>query len=198
MKTLSERLAFAMKETGNQNQTALAKKSGVSQSTISKILRGENATSKDSPKLAVAMGVSSDWLIGGQGNIWGDGSGRIEGVDISRQLSLWDAEGDTGNTINWISEVPDHYQAYVMTGNTGISKAPRGAIVVVDPHQIPLTGDLVVAVIAGVVSVFAYHFNGAGESFLSVDDERVPLAKITDQSILRGPAQQIYIPTLSR
>ncbi len=198
MKTLAERLAYAMQETGNQNQTDLAKKSEVSQSTISKILRGENKTSKETGKLAKALGVSADWLISGQGSIWGSSNTKIEGVDASKQVSLWDVSGNTGSKINWIVELPGHFQAYVMSGNTGVARVPRGAIVIIDPESNPLTNDLVVAEVSGSLSVFTYHLNGAGESFLSVDDERIPLAKVSDPSSIRGPVQQIYIPTLSR
>lgn len=197
MKTLAERLAYAMNETGNQNQTDLAKKSAVSQSTISKILRGENKTSKETGKLAKAMGVSADWLISGQGSVWGSSNSKIESVDASKQVALWDVSGDTGSKISWLAELPSHFQAYVMSGNTGISKVPKGAIVIVDPEAKPLTNDLVVAEVSGSLSVFTYYLNGAGESFLSVDDERIPLAKVSNSSI-RGPVQQIYIPTLSR
>lgn len=198
MKKLSERLAHAMQVTGNQNQTELSKKSAVSQSTISKILRGENETSKGAGKLASALGVSADWLISGQGDIWGSGQTRFDSVDASKQVSLWDAKGDTGNKISWFDELPKHFQAYVISGNTGLARVPKGAIVIVDPASTPLTSELVVAEVAGQISVFIYHLNGAGESFLSVDDERIPLAKVSNPSSIRGPLQQIYIPTLSR
>ncbi len=198
MKTLSQRLAYAMSQTGKNNQTDLSKISGVSQSTISKILRGENKTSKETGKLAKSLGVSADWLISGQGDIWGNSNSRLESVDASREVSLWDASGDSGEKISWIEPLPKNAQAYIIQGNTGISRIPKHSIVIVNPDITPLTNDLVVAEVAGAVSVFIYHLNGAGESFLSVDDDRIPLAKVTDASTVRGPVQQVYIPTLSR
>lgn len=198
MKTLSERLAHAMRETGITNQTILSKRSDVAQSTISKILRGENKTSKETGKLAKALGVSADWLINGQGDMCGRSNVRIEGFDASRQVSLWTIDGDTGNKINWICETPSNHQAYVIAGNTGIERVPKGAIVIVDPEASPMANDLVVAEVSGSISVFIYHLNGAGESFLSVDDERIPLAKVADSSTIRGPVTQLYIPTLSK
>lgn len=187
-----------MRETGNLNQTDLAKKAAVSQSTISKILRGENKTSKDTGKIAKALGVSADWLINAQGDMWGGGNQRHEGIDASRQISIWTVNGDTGEKLNWLSEVPSFYQAYVISGNTGVERVPKGSIVIVDPDSLPMSNDLVVAEVSGSLSVFIFHLNGAGESFLSVDDERIPLAKVIDPSSIRGPVKQLYIPTLSR
>lgn len=198
MKTLSERLAHAMMEAGVTNQTEFSKRSGVAQSTISKILRGENKTSKETGNLAKALGVSADWLINGQGSMWGSSNFKPEGIDASRQVALWSLSGDTGDRINWISETPLNYQAYVISGNTGVERVPKGSIVIVDPESTPMTNDLVVAEVSGSISVFIYHLSGAGESFLSVDDERIPLAKVSDLSSIRGPVKQLYIPTLSK
>ncbi|EIX9026395.1 XRE family transcriptional regulator [Klebsiella aerogenes] len=198
MKTLSERLAYAMKETGFSSQTALAKASGVEQSLISKILRGSSETSKSSGKLAAAMGISADWLINGQGSIFGSSETKFEKVDASKQVMVWDKDGATGTSINWFNELPENFQAYIMHGKTGISQAPAGSIVIVDPDLKPSTSDLVVAKSGELISVFRYHINGAGGVFLSVDDDRVPLAEIEDTSVIRGTVKQIFIPELSK
>lgn len=198
MKTLSERLAYAMQNTGFTKQTQLAKAAGVEQSQISKILRGKSETSKAAGSLAAAMGISADWLINGQGNIYGLASEPFQQVDVSRRVSVWDANGKTDQELSWFNEVPDGYQAYVMRGSTGIAQAPAGAIVIVDPKLAPSTNDLVVSVSGNTVSVFRYHINGAGGAFLSVDDPRIPLAEVTDSSSVRGTIVQIFIPELRK
>lgn len=198
MKTLSERLAYAMNQTGFTKQTQLAKAAGVEQSQISKILRGKSETSKAAGALAAAMGVSADWMINGQGNIFGSNSAPLEKVDISKKVRLWDVNGDTGEDIDWFSSLPATCRAYVMSGNTGIAQAPSGSIVIVDTNIKPAPNDLVVAETIGSISVFRYHVNGAGGIFLSVDDPRIPLAEVKDPSSIRGAVAQIFIPELSR
>ncbi len=144
------------------------------------------------------MGVSADWLINGQGDLFGSPAAHLEKVDASKMVRVWDYDGATGKSISWFNELPDTYQAYIMRGKTGISQAPSGSIVIVDPDLKPSTSDLVVAKSGELISVFRYHINGAGGVFLSVDDDRVPLAEIKDTSVIRGTVKQIFIPELSK
>ncbi|MBK0003143.1 helix-turn-helix domain-containing protein [Erwinia sp. S38] len=198
MKTLSERLAKAMTETGFISQTQLAKASGVDQSVISKIIAGGSKTSKYSGMLAAAMGVSADWLINGAGDMFGGIVGSLQKVDVSKTVKVFDENGDTGEIITWIVDVPDHYRAYVLKRNSGISQAPAGAVVIVNPQLPPSTNDLVVTLISGKISVFRYHLSGDGAGFLSVDDSRIPLAPVASDGVVIGPIEQIFIPELSR
>lgn len=198
MKTLSERLAKAMTETGFQSQTKLAKAAGVEQSVISKILNGTSKTSKHSGKLAAAMGISADWLINSAGSMFGGAESTLQRVDVSRLVRLYDERGDTGEFITWMSEVPDNYRAYIMNRNTGIAQAPKGAVVIVNPDNKPSTNDLVVTLISGVVSAFRYHVSGDGAGFLSVDDPRIPLASVRSDEDVVGPIMQVFIPELSK
>ncbi|MDQ9129722.1 helix-turn-helix domain-containing protein [Serratia fonticola] len=198
MKTLSERLAEAMTETGFESQTKLAKASGVEQSAISKILAGASKTSKHSGKLALAMGISADWLINGAGSMYGGAESAIQKIDVSKLVKVYDEKGYTGEAITWLAEVPDNFRAYIMKRNTGIAQAPVGSVVVVNPDQPPSTNDLVVTIVSGSVSVFRYHISGDGGGFLSVDDPRVPLSPVRSESDIAGPIIQIFIPELSK
>lgn len=196
MKTLKERLAYAMSATGKSNQTELSKESGVSQSAISKILRGVNETSKHSGKLAAALGVSADWLINGTGSAFGGDSEAIPRIDVSKLVSVYDEKGPTGDQLSWFSRVPDNFRAYVLKAKTGISQVPANAIVIVDPDTAPGQNSLVVVNIKNVISVFRFHIGGDGRGFLSVDDDRIPLAPVSDGSVI-GPIVQIFIPELT-
>jgi transcriptional regulator with XRE-family HTH domain len=198
MKTLGERLAQAMTETGFQSQTKLAKAAGIEQSVISKILAGGSKTSKHSGKLAAALGVSADWLINGAGSMFGGGDSTLQKVDVSRLVKVYDESGDTGEVVTWFAEVPDHYRAYFIKRNTGIAQAPAGAVVIVNPQQKPATNDLVLTLISGVISVFRYHISGDGAGFLSVDDPRVPLASVRSPEDVVGPIMQVFIPELNK
>lgn len=198
MKTLGERLAQAMTETGFHSQTKLAKAAGIEQSVISKILAGGSKTSKHSGKLAAALGISADWLINGAGSMYGGGDSSLQKVDVSKLVKVYDENGDTGEVVTWFAEVPDHYRAYFIKRNTGIAQAPTGAVVIVNPQQKPATNDLVLTSISGVISVFRYHISGDGVGFLSVDDPRIPLASVRSPEDVVGPIMQVFIPELNK
>lgn len=198
MKTLKERLAYAMRSTGKTNQTELGKQAGVPQSSISKILRGDSETSRHSGKIAAALGISADWLINGTGTIFGDSNQPIHAIDVSKNVKVFDINGFTGDYVSWFSELPEHYRAYIIKGSTGIAQAPAGAIVVVDPNTAPTADDLVLVKIKQALSVFRYHIGGDGNGYLSVDDSRVPLAPVSDLSSLVGPIIQVFIPELKK
>lgn len=65
---LSARLDEAMRNAGYTSQSALSRAAGVSQSAVNRILKGAGTQGPDTVtigKLAVACGVSADWLISG-------------------------------------------------------------------------------------------------------------------------------------
>ncbi|HHT7859507.1 helix-turn-helix domain-containing protein [Pasteurella multocida] len=64
MKTLSERLLFAMQQKG-LNQAELASMSGTSQVTISNILNGITDVPRKGLEIANALDVSLNWLLNG-------------------------------------------------------------------------------------------------------------------------------------
>lgn len=198
MKTLRERLVYAMKEAGLTNQSDLSKRSGVNQSIISKILAGKNETSKFSGRLASALGISADWLINGSGSMYGDAAPPLQKVDASRLVSVWDENGQTDDVFSWAESVPPHFRAYIMKKNSGIAQAPSGAVVLVDPTISPGNEDLVVAmIIKKEISLYRY-LEGGLHGFLAVDNERVPVTEVTDPSWIIGVAEQILVRKLRK
>ncbi|ECF2366359.1 XRE family transcriptional regulator [Salmonella enterica subsp. enterica serovar Mountpleasant] len=197
MKTLCERLKYAMDNTGVTSQSELSRLSGVNQSLISKILAGRSETSKFSGKLAAALGISADWLINGAGSMLGDDS-SLQKVDFSRLITIWDENGKTSDAVSWPERLPDHYRAYMMKKNTGIAQAPIGAIVIVDPKAAPGNDELVVTNIKNEISVYRFLDGGAGNGFLSVDDSRIPVSPIDDLSCLVGVVEQILVRKLRK
>ncbi|KGT87216.1 hypothetical protein NG99_23620 [Erwinia typographi] len=195
MKTLSERLKLAMHQSGHTSQSDLAKLAGVNQSIISKILTGKNETSKYSGKLAAALGISADWLINGAGSMEGSDV-PIQKIDASRLVPVWDEKGDTGDVVSWHESVPNSYRIYLMKKNTGIEKAPEGALVLVNPSLKPGNNELVVTNIRGSISAYRFLEGGAGLGFLGVDDSRIPPFEISDESCIEGVAEQILIGRL--
>ena len=67
MTTISNRLNEVMKER-QFSQEQLAEKSGVSQTTICKLLIGKSLESRKISHIASALGVNTDWLALGKGN----------------------------------------------------------------------------------------------------------------------------------
>jgi phage repressor protein C with HTH and peptisase S24 domain len=62
--TLGRRIAARMKEVGIPSQSALARKVGVSQPTISAIVSGETTHPKDLRKIAMVLETTESWLLG--------------------------------------------------------------------------------------------------------------------------------------
>lgn len=63
MNTVAQRVAEAMERRG-MDQSALAEAIGVTQGAISKIVVGKTANSRLLPKIAIALRVSLQWLLG--------------------------------------------------------------------------------------------------------------------------------------
>lgn len=82
MKTLADRLNEKMKEM-DISQEKLALEVGVSQTTISKISKGETLRSKFMPKIAEALGVTESWLMFGDVT-----TGSTAFYEIARQHAL--------------------------------------------------------------------------------------------------------------
>ena len=84
MNDLGKRLRDARNARG-LTQKDLARKSGVSQATISDIERGRNESSKELPALAKALGASVDDLVGGRPK---------QQTDDFLRVSVWDTPDD--------------------------------------------------------------------------------------------------------
>lgn len=183
MKTLAERLAYAMQLKGF-TQGGLSKSTGIAQPTIWRLVNGKAKGSTKINDIARTLGVNSDWLSNGIGSM----SLESERVypDIQQKnvmskgevtaLSVLDsADTDTGDFLyvpNAI--VSESSKAYVLNRNTGISEATHGSIIVVD-ESVPFgDGDLVYAESSSGLSVYRF-VSGGSDGYLSVDDERVPL-----------------------
>lgn len=152
MHTLAERIKFA-REAKDMTQTALAKKSGLKQSDISKLETGRMLSTTAMVELATALKCDPQWLSTGRGVPWSDkteaggflipivGRARL-GDDGGYFAEIQAPEGGDG-FINWHSKDPD---AYVLRC-VGESMAPRirhGEYVVVEPNHSVIAGDEVV------------------------------------------------------
>lgn len=69
LNTFSGRLAYAMEITNNSNQTSFAKSIGVTPQTI-QYLVSQGKGSTHASKIAEKLGISADWLVYGQGEIF--------------------------------------------------------------------------------------------------------------------------------
>jgi len=73
METLANRIDATMKERG-YSQDQLAEKSGVSQTTIHKLIAGKALESRKLSNIADALNVNTDWLAKGKGSKY---AGRV-------------------------------------------------------------------------------------------------------------------------
>ncbi|MDQ7101916.1 S24 family peptidase [Serratia sp. MF2] len=181
--TFAERLKLAMDE-GSFTQGSLAKKVGIAQSMIWKLLNGKaNGTTK-MLEMCKVLGVRPEWLVDGQEPMRGDKVGIVsetEGIvfyDDIFPVQFFDSNGFTGHYVMAPLQVKSNTcRAYKLNVNSGCADAPAGTMIIVDTAEEAGTGDLVYAVVNNQYSV--YKFVQGGElGFLSVDDSRVPLMPI--------------------
>lgn len=85
----SERLALAMKSAG-ETQGGLAKKVGMAQSSVNKLLNGANGSRK-TVDIARTLGVSADWLASGQGEMRGEQNREPSNIrESSLKAAVWE------------------------------------------------------------------------------------------------------------
>lgn len=116
METLADRLNRKIKELGT-SQEKLAMDIGVSQTTISKISKGETNRSRFLPKIADALGVTEQWLL------FGDAGEPNAGTHKSG-VSVWDS----------YTEMPDNMAAVPFFNGMSLS-AGFGALNSDIPHD---------------------------------------------------------------
>lgn len=185
MNTIAERLKHAMLQAGDISQTELAESAGVSQPTIWKLLNGKSRKSKELPTIASALGVNLEWLATGRGEMIGGENIAAPRVDLSKLIPVWSDDGETPDFVTSPGDKPaKSWRAYKMKRNTGVSEAPAGSIIVVDTAIEPGTGDIVLAMMSGKVSAYRYVTGADGSGFLSVDDNRVPMASVSEESLI--------------
>lgn len=186
MKTLSERLAYALSLNKGMSQYDLADAAGLKQPSIAKLLSGGSKSSTKTVQLANALGVSPEWLSEGRGDpIPGKNENPLPRLDLSSQIPVWDENGRTGDSITSPKgKPPPQWRAYVMRRNTGCSEIPEGTIVIVDSERKPGTDNIVIANVNGNISAYLYLESGDGSGFLAVDDDRIPLTPVSSEQIM--------------
>lgn len=191
MKTLAERLAYAMQRKG-MSQGALSKATGIAQPTIWRLVNGKAKGSTKINDIARSLDVSPDWLSDGLGSLDLNGERSYPDVDKNNVIApgkvtafnvFNEKDEDTGD----IFYVPDAIansscRAYVIDRNTGVSEASADSVIIVD-ESVPLgDGDMVYCESISGRSVYRY-VSGGGDGYFAVDDERVPL--IPTSSLLK-------------
>lgn len=190
-KTLAERLATAMQERG-MSQGALAKATGVAQPTIWRLVKGKANGTTRLVDIARALSVSVEWLANGTGQMTTEEKMTYP-QPPSNEMQLGGVfpvpifDRDNHQTTDYVyvpvSVESDTCRAFVLERNSGCFEAPAGTVVVVDTDEKPGNGDLVYALVNGSYSVYKF-VDGGPTGYLSVDDERVPLAPALDSSVV--------------
>jgi SOS-response transcriptional repressor LexA len=157
MNTFSERVRNRRKELG-LSQIELAKKAGLSQTTISDIERGRNDGSRDIVDLARALQCSPEHLVNGapiDSNInlglklYPDRRGYpiISAIQAGNWREIVDSfpRGGADEYIMASNTYGKHTFALRITGNSMEPEFKEGDVVVIDPDVMPSPGDCVVA-----------------------------------------------------
>lgn len=154
----------------------IAERIGRGRSTVSGWLSGDREPKLDEiSMLAKALGVSSRWLLFGEGEDYK--SDYQPPIRDEVLVPVWDSEGQTEKFISAPADVGVNNRAYLIDKDSGCEVAPAGTRVIVNTNITPASKDYVVAKVHSEVSVFKY-LEVAGKKFLGVDDQRVPLIEI--------------------
>lgn len=167
---LKDRLKAARARKGLKQQQ-LAEKSGVDQTTISRLENGKQSGSGYITKIAYALGVNPHWLATGEGTMEAgtqDGGAsyqvernvgpppKLEGMcpEISWvQAGQWQEVCHVDldpESVNWYPRPPNAGpETFVLrvVGDSMLPEYPPGRIIYVDPERIAQSGDDVVAVL---------------------------------------------------
>ncbi|WP_042297141.1 XRE family transcriptional regulator [Paraburkholderia bannensis] len=117
MRTLAERLKSCREDAG-LSQTALAKRAGVSQSTVANIESGRNQGSKHLVQIAEALAIRVEWLNSGKGPksvetpIEASPEERYRIPQDKGNVAVWGSEEDLrGDNRVWIDRYDYHFSA---------------------------------------------------------------------------------------
>lgn len=171
-------------------QGALAKASGVSQPTIWRLTKGEAEGSRKLVDIARALDINVEWLANGVGEMRGAAAaGQTDKVKSGTTVPLWDASGKTSELVSVPTGVKakKSWRAYILDRNSGCAEATAGTIVIIDSDVPVESGDLVIALMNGRLSVYRY-LEGPSNGFLTVDDPRLPVVELLDDVRLIGVA----------
>ncbi|REF27216.1 SOS-response transcriptional repressor LexA [Xenorhabdus cabanillasii] len=189
--TLADRLKEAMADKG-LTQSSLAKKAGMAQSMIWKLLSGNATKTGRLVDLAKALDVRPEWLSDGSGHkhLYGDSDFAAHHDNRYVPVKIYQTEQETPESfmVPAFSEQQtafDACRAYRITQNTGCAEAPEGTVIVVDTQEDIANDDLVYARIEEHYSVYRYKQGGA-VGFLSVDDSRIPLITVSPDMEIVG------------
>ncbi|WP_322070953.1 XRE family transcriptional regulator [Paraburkholderia bannensis] len=120
MRTLADRLKSSREDAG-LSQTLLARRAGVSQSTVANIESGRNQSSKHLLPIAEALGVRIEWLTTGKSPK--SASAAVDVAPAERyklaedkgNVSVWETEGDltdeAGEGRVWLDRYDYHFSA---------------------------------------------------------------------------------------
>ncbi|WP_334467799.1 helix-turn-helix domain-containing protein [Arsenophonus sp. PmNCSU2021_1] len=182
--TLSKRLALAMKEKGF-TQSSLARKAGMAQSMIWKLISGNAHSTSKIVELAKILGVRPEWLNDGVEPMY-PAHPQQHPVYYSNltPVKIYNGSHDTEHLLmipNLLNTT--NCRAYKITSDSGCYEAPRGTFIVVDANETPGNNDLVYAKIKEDYSVYRF-VDGGTDKYLAVDDSRVPLISISEVELL--------------
>lgn len=186
--SLSERLKLSMKNSGF-TQASLAEAVGMAQSSVWKLVSGEASSSRRLVDIASVLGVDAEWLQNG-----GDPkSAKSTALPPFKAITEKYTEMPVikGNKISSDKFlIPTNIfkialKTYEIESDTGVNEITKGSIVVIDPKEIPSQNDLVLAEINKNISAYRYIKNAAN-SYLSVDDPRIPLVLVDENINLLG------------
>lgn len=202
METLAERLEKEM-EAQQLTQDGLAKRSGVSQATIQKLVSGKALESRKISKIAAALGVNTDWLSIGKGGKYGqikESNGEYGPILSSSKLipivgtaqlgdnGYWtELDYPTGHGDGYINYPSKDANAYSIRciGDSMKPRIKHGEYVVVEPNTPPMPGDeVLVKATDGRIMVKTFFYKTEERVHLQSVNETHPTIAINADEII--------------
>lgn len=139
-----------------KTQTALAHATGIGQSTIGRILRGDVDTGSENIKqIAKALGTTLEYIMFGSITVVTNAFDQVHKVPLIDAVDAknWKQaarDGDTGNHDTWFAcpkKCGPHTFAIVLKGESSAPKFNDGEVIFVDPSALPRHGSAVAIIL---------------------------------------------------
>lgn len=189
MKKLNESIKTARKRR-NLTQGELAKKAGLSQTTISDIERGRNEGSRDLHAIALALGMTVEDLVSGKETGNSAVKSHILALPKSTQIKvrsfaqIINNEQGTDAMIVF-GELPESTYGYRLESDHMEGQPvfiQRGALLIINPDLQPVEGDIVLANVGGpTIGLFS---RVGRKSMLVATRDKIPAVEVVQDQVL--------------
>lgn len=208
MKTLAERLKFAMANRPEITQKEIAEAAGVKPASVNDWLTGKSKSMRDGVCFHVSqkLGCSPYWLATNRGKPYPENLDMnvIPGPDLRGTVPLiswvqagnWQEAVDNlpvgqGERIETTWKVRTHTYALRVKGDSMEPKFPDGCIVIVEPEEDARNGSYVIVRQKGDEATFKQLIHDGSHTWLKPLNPRYPIMPMADDAVICGVVKRM-------